>query len=102
MEPLQRGLDILSCILAKERQMRELQRLVAPLQMATDINGPEPWIALAYSLFAAGKYTKAAYFAQKVSIGNTLKNSLLHFCLLFFNIPNFCEVFQSLSLPSLL
>ncbi|KAE8741890.1 hypothetical protein FOCC_FOCC012542 [Frankliniella occidentalis] len=65
MEPLQRGLDILSCILSKERQMRELQRLVAPLQMATDINGPEPWIALAYSLFAAGKHTKAAYFAQK-------------------------------------
>lgn len=66
MEPLQRGLDILSCILAKERQMRELQRLVAPLQMATDLTGPEPWIALAYSLFAAGKHTKAAYFAQKV------------------------------------
>lgn len=68
MEPLQRGLDILSCILAKERQMRELQRLVAPLQMSTDVSGPEPWIALAYSLFAAGKHTKAAYFAQKACI----------------------------------
>lgn len=68
MEPLQRGLDILSCILAKERQMRELQRLVQPLQMSCDISGAEPWIALAYNFFAAGKHTKAAYFAQKVYV----------------------------------
>jgi len=66
MEPLQRGLDILASILARERQIRDLQRLVAPLQSPADLQGPEPWIALAFSLYASSKYTKAAYLAQKV------------------------------------
>lgn len=61
---MQRGLDILAALLAKERKHKELEKLISPSITVLEY-GPETWIAMAYFLYATKKNSKAAYFAQK-------------------------------------
>ncbi|XP_067010812.1 anaphase-promoting complex subunit 7 [Anabrus simplex] len=61
---MQRGLDVLAALLAKERRHKEMEKLVSPGITVAEY-GPETWIAMAYFLYATKRNSKAAYFAQK-------------------------------------
>ncbi|XP_039290705.1 anaphase-promoting complex subunit 7 isoform X4 [Nilaparvata lugens] len=60
----QRGLDILAALLASEKQISELEKLV-PVSWTNEEHGPQAWIALSYLLYANNNLTRAAYLAQK-------------------------------------
>ncbi|RZF49231.1 hypothetical protein LSTR_LSTR014457 [Laodelphax striatellus] len=62
----QRGLDILAALLASEKQISEIEKLV-PVSWTNEEHGPQAWIALSYLLYANNNLTRAAYLAQKVS-----------------------------------
>ncbi|KAJ9580300.1 hypothetical protein L9F63_004040, partial [Diploptera punctata] len=62
---MQRGLDVLAALLAKERKHKELEKLISPPSITVSEYGPETWIAMAYLLYVSKKNSKAVYFAQK-------------------------------------
>ncbi|KAK6641543.1 hypothetical protein RUM44_013255 [Polyplax serrata] len=70
IEPqLEKGLDMLASLLAKEKRVTELEKLV-PTYIPLREYGPETWIAMAYYLYVNKKTSKAAYLAQKACLLN--------------------------------
>ncbi|KAK7793833.1 hypothetical protein R5R35_014328 [Gryllus longicercus] len=68
---MERGLDILAALLAKERRHKDLERLVAvPSGVSATEHSPEHWVAMAYLLHAAKRNSKAIYFAQKACMAH--------------------------------
>ncbi|XP_074641940.1 anaphase-promoting complex subunit 7-like isoform X2 [Tubulanus polymorphus] len=78
LEPLQlRKMDMLAGILAKDKEVKELENLSSHL-IAVNDQAPEPWIALGFFCMATRKTTRAVYFAQKAfTLDNSNEQALL-------------------------
>ncbi|XP_075231419.1 anaphase-promoting complex subunit 7-like [Lycorma delicatula] len=60
----QRGIDILAALLANEKQISEMERLI-PVSWTHEEHGPQAWTALSYLLYVNNNLSRAAYLAQK-------------------------------------
>ncbi|XP_076029628.1 anaphase-promoting complex subunit 7 [Oratosquilla oratoria] len=65
IDPLNlRGIDLLACLYASEKQQRELEALSMAATSVTD-SAPQPWITIGYYCHLTKRPTKAIYFAHK-------------------------------------
>ena len=57
-------MDVLACLLAKEKKLKDLEALAFKL-MSVSEDAPEPWVATGYHCYASKKGSRAVYFAHK-------------------------------------
>uniref|UniRef100_A0A182TYW9 Anaphase-promoting complex subunit 7 n=1 Tax=Anopheles melas TaxID=34690 RepID=A0A182TYW9_9DIPT len=65
------GLQILALLMAKNKKIAELEKLITPSPSLLNEYTSEMWYVMGQYLFATGKYEKAVYFVQKACFQNS-------------------------------
>ncbi|XP_053670446.1 anaphase-promoting complex subunit 7 [Anopheles nili] len=65
------GLQILAILMAKNKKITELEKLITPSPSLLNEYTSEMWFVMGQYLFATGKYEKAVYFVQKACFLNS-------------------------------
>uniref|UniRef100_A0A182VQD6 Uncharacterized protein n=1 Tax=Anopheles minimus TaxID=112268 RepID=A0A182VQD6_9DIPT len=65
------GLQILAILMAKNKKIAELEKLITPSPSLLNEYTSEMWFVMGQYLFATGKYEKAVYFVQKACFQNS-------------------------------
>uniref|UniRef100_A0A182QU82 Uncharacterized protein n=1 Tax=Anopheles farauti TaxID=69004 RepID=A0A182QU82_9DIPT len=65
------GLQILAILMAKNKKIAELEKLIMPTPALLNEYTSEMWFVMGQYLFATGKYEKAVYFVQKACFLNS-------------------------------